>query len=67
MLIEFSSDNFVFKLLEAGKLLRDKRKYNQLTFRRSVPFPYREASKLLDKKRLGLIKAKLEDGSRVYD
>ena len=67
MLVEFSSDNYVFKLLEAGKLLKDKRYYNQLTFRRSLPFAYREASKILDKNRLGLIKAKSEDGARVYD
>ena len=57
----------MFELLGAGKHLRDKQKFNQLTFRRSVPFAYREASKILDKKRLGLIKAKSEDASRVYD
>ena len=45
MLIKFSSDNYVLKLLGTGKEHKDVADYNQLTFKKSISFSYREASK----------------------
>ena len=65
MLVEFSNNDYVFKLLGASKNLKKEAKYNQLTFRRLVPFAYRKASRELEKNRLP--KVKMPTGARAYD
>ena len=66
MLVEFTNSDYIFRL-GAPKELRNIENYNKISFKRSVPYAYRDASKILDKKRLALLKAKSKTGARVYD
>ena len=67
MFVEFTNDEYVFRMLELPAKLREVPDYNKLSFRRSVPSQYRNAYKNFEKTRLGFLKVRDDNGYKVHD